>query len=46
MVAGIVSIPVAAFAVSRAVLGEMKRVVELIAPPQVAEPTDAVKSNE
>lgn len=46
MLAAIVSIPIVAFTVSRAVLGEMKRVIELVAPPQVAEEADVVKSNE
>lgn len=46
MWAAIVSIPIAAFTVSRAVLGEMKRVIDLVAPPQDAELTDAVKRSE
>lgn len=37
MVAGIVSIPIVAFVVSRAVLAEMERVIQLVAP---FEPTD------
>ena len=37
MVAGIVSIPIVAFVVSRSVLAEMERVIQLVAP---SEPTD------
>ena len=40
MVAAIVSIPIVAFAVSRAVLAEMERVIQLIAPVEADEPED------
>lgn len=37
MVAGIVSIPIVAFVVSRAVLAEMERVIQLVAPSEPAD---------
>lgn len=37
MVAGIVSIPIVAFVVSRAVLAEMERVIQLVAPFEPAD---------
>lgn len=43
MVAGIVSIPIVAFTVSRAVLGEMRRVLDAVAPALDTEPSDAVE---
>ncbi len=43
MVAGIVSIPIVAFTVSRAVLGEMRRVLDAVAPAPDTEQTDVVE---
>jgi len=43
MVAGIVSIPIVAFVVSRAVLAEMERVIQLVAP---FEPVDDENTGE
>lgn len=43
MVAGIVSIPIVAFTVSRAVLGEMRRVLDAVAPVPDTESSDAVE---
>ena len=37
MVAGIVSIPIVAFVVSRAVLAEMERVIQIIAPSELTD---------
>lgn len=41
MVAGIVSIPIVAFVVSRSVLAEMERVIQLVAPDEPADSTYA-----
>jgi len=43
MLAGIVSIPIVAFTVSRSVLAEMERVIQLVAP---AEPVDETHAGE
>lgn len=40
MVAGIVSIPIVAFVVSRAVLAELERVIQLVAPVETDEADD------
>jgi len=46
MVAGIVSIPIVAFAVSRAVLAEMERVIQLVAPLEADGPEDKTDRRE
>lgn len=41
MIAGIVSIPIVAFTVSRSVLAEMERVIQMAAPNEPADGTQA-----
>lgn len=41
MLAGIVSIPIVAFTVSRSVLAEMERVIQLVAPDELTDNTQA-----
>lgn len=46
MIAGIVSIPIVAFVVSRSVLAEMERVIQLVAPHDAADSEAAVSEPE
>ena len=46
MVAAIVSIPIVAFAVSRAVLAEMGRVIQLVAPAEADESEDKTERHD